>query len=161
ALRQQGDRVIAAWDRKTEPPGEVRSFYVEAIRTAAFTEWKKQPTVAGLLAQLKKGNPSFDENGFFLTEVYPMVVTHAKEGGMVRELYQADYRANIRPKLLKSRKALEDEIAAQKGKLDSSCKPDVFNTVFRATLGNAATLVSRNFEASKNERTLPGKVYRA
>jgi hypothetical protein len=134
---------------------------VEAIRSAAFEEWKKLPAVSSLVAQMKKADPKFDENGFFLAQVYPAIVTQEKEAEMVRELYQADYQANIRPKILEQRKALEGQIADQKGKLDGSCKPDVFNQLFRATLGNAATIVTRNFEASKDEKTLPGKAYRA
>ncbi len=152
ALRSHADTMIAQWDSQTEPPGELRPLYVEAIRTAAYQAWITDPSIGKLIETLKTADPSFDAMSFFLTKVYPQVFTQEKESEYVRQLYKADYETKLRPQLISDRQGLEQKISEQKDSLNQSCKPDVFNQVFRSSVGRLLLVASANSEAAKNEK---------
>lgn len=161
ALKAKADGVIAAWDAKTEPPGEIRGLYVEAVRKGAYQAWESNEAVKPLIVNLKQGNPAFDPEKFFFESVYPTAMTAEKEAEYVRLLFKADYQANMRPKFLADRKSLDKAIEDQKAKLDGSCEPDVFNQVIRASFGRAILIVKGNFDAAKNESGEIAKLVRA
>jgi hypothetical protein len=161
ALRSRADAVIAEWDRRTSPPEEVRPLYVEAIKLAYYNAWQNSAQVGPIIQLAMQGNPQFDAKAFFLEKVYPAVVTAEDEARLVDVTYKTDYATSIRPKFLTSRNDLEKQIGEQKAVLDKSCKKDVFNQFFRATFGNAITVVTSNFEAAKNESGDAAKAFRA
>lgn len=161
ALKTRADAVISEWDARQEPPGEIRGLYVEAIRKAAFQAWSTNDQVKPLIATLKQSDPKFDEAAYFYEKVYPAALTNEQESEMVRALFKADYQSSLRPKFLEDRKSLDKKIDEQKQELDSSCKPDVFNQVIRATFGRAILIVTGNFDAAKNESGEIAKLVRA
>lgn len=151
ALRESADATIAKWEATTEPTDELKSYYIEAFRLAAYNTWSADPTVAGLLKQLAKADKSFDPQVFFMETVYPQAVTKDDENKAVLEMFRIDKEAVIIPRLEGQRAELETQISEQKATLDASCKPDVVSQIFRATFGNAAIIIDRNSQAAKNE----------
>jgi len=151
ALRASADATLIKWESMTEPTDELRAHYIEAFRLAAYNTWSSDPTVAALLKQLAAADPNFDPQLFFLEKVYPKAVTKEDENNAVLEMFKIDKEAIILPRLKEQRKDLEVKITEQKSSLESSCSPDVVSQIFRATFGNAAIIVDRNFEAAKNE----------
>ncbi|KQV27885.1 hypothetical protein ASC97_05850 [Rhizobium sp. Root1203] len=152
ALRQNADALIAQWDGLSEPPGELRPIYVEAVRAGAYQQWSQNPMIKGLLAQMAQTSPTFEPKNYFVVNVYPQVYTQELEAEAVRTLFKADYQANLRPKFIAERGELEKTIDGQKAKLDAACSPDVFNQYFRATVGNLMLIYKGNEQAAANEK---------
>jgi hypothetical protein len=161
AARYRVDQVIQEWDSRTEPPGELRGLYVEAIREGAYKAWSDDPGAKTLLDAMKASDPNFDAHNLFITQIYPKVMTPEKEAEYVRLLYKADYDAKFRPELIKSRNAIEDKISAEKQTMDGSCKTDVLSQVLRGTIGNALILLGSNWSAAQNESGEVAKYFRA
>jgi hypothetical protein len=161
AARFRVDQVIQEWDSRTEPPGEIRGLYVEAIREGAFQTWSNDPGAKAILDAMRAKDPAFDAKELFITKVYPQVVTSEREAEYVRALYKADYDANIRPELTKSRLDLEVQLSSQKQIMDESCKPTVIAQVFRGTIGNALALLGNNWDSAQSEKGDVAKYFRA
>lgn len=161
ALRTRADQMLAEWDRKSEPPGEIRGLYVEALREDIFKNWSESPEVKSLLDLQRASNPSFDVRKFFLETVYPGILTPEKEAELVRDLFKVHYASILRPQLTQERSELDRKIAEQRSVLDENCKPDVFSQVVRATIGRMMLVVGNNFDAAKNERGEIAKLVRA
>lgn len=161
SLRGNAEALISKWDNLQEPPPELKSFYVDAIKEAAYKSWIDNDQNKSLIKIIISAKPEFDSKRYFYDEVYSKLLNNQQENELVNTLFISDYAVNIRPRFLKEKDELEKKIAEQKGELDSSCKKDVFNQVFRATIGNAMLMLSQNFEAAKAEKGEIAKAVRA
>jgi len=151
ALRARADELLAKWDASASPPDELKQFFVDAVREAIFGQWEKDPNIAALIAAYQKVSPGFDIHAFFFQNIYPKVVTPEQELSYVNVFYKSYYVAEIRPKLIAERAALETTIVSQHNDLDSACKQDFFDKVIRVTMGNASLYIKANTEAAKQE----------
>lgn len=161
AAKVRADQTIKEWDSRIEPPGELRGLYVEAIREGAFKAWSGDPTATALINALKQANAKFNPHIYFVTEIYPKVVTADKEAEYVRTLYKTDYQAKLRPQLLAARSDLDKANGVEKTKLDAACKPDVVSQILRGTIGNALLILGNNWSAAQNEKGDVAKYFRA
>lgn len=159
AARSGADAVIKDWDSRNEPPGELRGYYLEAVRTGLYQTWLKNPANAPLLDTIKSVDPNFDSKTFFLEKIYPQVVTAEIEADFIRQFFAADYQKNLRPKLISQREDIERQIASGKEKLDESCKSDVVSQVLRVTLGNAISLIGGRLEGAAAQSGELSKVF--
>jgi len=161
AIRSRASDILATWDAASEPPGEFRGIYVEAIRAAAFKAWSSDSVNRAMLDEVKKANPALDESKFFIETIYPKFITAEKEAEFVRKLFEGDYKEKIRPAIVKEQQATESKLKEGKAELDSACKPDFVSQFLRATIGNAAIIIGSNWEAAQNEKGDIAKAYRA
>lgn len=161
AMRSNAAAVEAKWSDINNPPQELRSLYVEAIREAFYKKWSELPAAKDQLVKLKTKTPDLDEKKYFIENIYPMVITPDSEGKMVLELYKSDYEKNIQPQISQARVELEKTIGEGKQTYDESCKPDVVNQAIRATFGNLAIAINSNVEGAKREDGDIAKAIRA
>lgn len=157
ALRAAGDATAAEWSKMNSPPAEMRPEILAAMKKGLFQDWAKRPDIAPLIEGNRKANPAFDSEKFFLETVYPSVVTSDKEDEYVNALF----KAIINSILINGQADLNAQLSKQKKELDKSCKPDVVSQLIRVTIGNAAIVISSNFEAGKHESGFLSKITRS
>ena len=151
-LRNAANSTINYWENMQEPTKELKSYYIDLLRQSAFDIWQQNKTSIELIKIKQQLDENFDSYDFFLHNEYLSKITKKQETDAATELFLVDKNENLLPIFYQQKLELENSISQEKTNLDEECKNDVANQIFRATIGNAALIIDRNFEASKNEK---------
>jgi hypothetical protein len=97
----------------------------------------------------------------FLEFIYAKEIPPELEKKLAQSVFQKDYADHLKSKLDEMVTDVNNDINANKAKLDGACSKDEFSKFMRMTLGNAMIMVHGNFEAAKREDGEIAKAVRA
>lgn len=164
ALRGQAAATAAKFanwnDNPDTIPEDVLAEYRSAVKDYAFGVWKDSPTGKGVV---QSWQPIAEDaaKAKFLEFIYAKEIPPELEKKLAQSVFQKDYADHLKSKLGKMATEVNDDINANKEKLDGACSAGEFSKFLRMTLGNAMIMVHGNFDAAKREDGEIAKAVRA
>lgn len=164
ALRGQAAETsakFATWNSNPDTiPDNILGEYRAAVKDYAFGIWKDSPTGKGVI-QSWQPIAADAEKAKFLDFIYTKEISPEIEKKLAQSVFQKDYADHIKPKLDSMVADVNNDINANKEKLNGACSSSEFSKFMRVTLGNAMIMVNGNFAAAKKEDGEIAKAVRA
>lgn len=152
---------FASWNNDPDTiPEDILAEYRSAVKDYAFGVWKDSPGGKGVM---QSWQPIAEDaaRAKFLKFIYAKEIPPELEKKLAQSVFQKDYADHLKAKLDKMATDVNDDINANKEKLDGACSSSEFSKFMRMTLGNAMIMVHGNFDSAKREDGEIAKAVRA
>ena len=142
-----------AWrNDPSKMPPHVLTQYRAIVKAAAYKAWEESPGGKGTIKSWKDENPNVDVPTKFAKYIYDAQMTQDDEIKWAHLLFQRHYDESLKAQIDSEVATVNRTLSEKKKELDGQCSPDVFNQVFRSTIGRAVMIVNSNFEAAKKRK---------